>query len=471
MMNPQDICSLACVHIYGEDVSDWGHWEHLENVASTMKSLKLLYKACQNDADAQFELVGRVANGIGLKQDLNMAGKFYRLALRNGFTLAQPKYKSGLTPEEEECHISKIKEFVLQHHYSGRRFKGCRAAYCTFNDPNPLCFEFLPPCSRIDDVVLPLKSGEMVVTEDGSLFIEHNDKGVFYSIDECQGDTLVNASRAIDEYNLQYGGSCRGSEMYELSEEQLDDMLASFESYLASVLENWRNTGIDLQIDERYRDPLIEKIKSAIKPTDKRTSSHCSSLDTDLVKPCDVERLKAFADESDAEACYYLFQMYHSYSVYRSFDKSVVRYIRIAAESGYAPAILPYINVAFLSDDKLWVNSHFWHDGGGYECVDIAQCGSEEGIENMRELMDFCESVSKSHPDCIEPCVDRLKEFAGMHIFEKIDPNVEVDWDTEGQKYEGVLVAKQFVGYANNLPDCLLSPLKESFPNEFEKYS
>lgn len=471
-MNPQDICSIAFVHLYGDDGSRWEYWDNPERAARAVKSLKLIYEACNSDPEAQFKLVRCVSSGIDLKSDVNMAGKFYRLALKNGYTLSPPANKSGLTPEQEANYISKIRRFVLQHSCPDFRYEGCKAVYSTFRDANPLHFDFCPPC-RKQDTPLSYTSGDMVITEDGSLFIEHNDWGMFYLIEECEADTLINASKAIDEYNLLNGVPEQEIDLSELyvSETEMDDMLTEFESYLSSILDRWRDVGIDMRIDENYRDPLIEKIRGAIRPVDSRQIYYHSQLDTDEVKPHNIERLKTFADEGDPEACYYLFQIYCSYQMYVYDDGIVLGYIKRAAEAGYEPAIAPYINVGFMDDDRLMPHWIYWHKGGGYASVDINQCGSHKGIVQMREMLDFCKHVSKSFPQCLDSCVEKLKEYAAKHVFESFYQETELDWDKEGQVLEGHIVAKEFVRSASDLPENLLLPLKVSFPGEFEKYS
>ena len=471
-MNPQDICSIAFVHLYGDDGSRWEYWDNPERAARAVKSLKLIYEACNSDPEAQFKLVRCVSSGIDLKSDVNMAGKFYRLALKNGYTLSPPANKSGLTPEQEANYISKIRRFVLQHSCPDFRYEGCKAVYSTFRDANPLHFDFCPPC-RKQDTPLSYTSGDMVITEDGSLFIEHNDWGMFYLIEECEADTLINASKAIDEYNLLNGVPEQEIDLSELyvSETEMDDMLTEFESYLSSILDRWRDVGIDMRIDENYRDPLIEKIRGAIRPVDSRQIYYHSQLDTDEVKPHNIERLKTFADEGDPDACSYLFQIYCSYQMYVYDDGIVLGYIKRAAEAGYEPAIAPYINVGFMDDDRLMPHWIYWHKGGGYASVDINQCGSHKGIVQMREMLDFCKHVSKSFPQCLDSCVEKLKEYAAKHVFESFYQETELDWDKEGQVLEGHIVAKEFVRSASDLPENLLLPLKVSFPGEFEKYS
>lgn len=470
-MIPQDICSIACIHLYDEDTSNWGHWDDSENAARTLKSLKIMYEASLGDAEAQYEMVRRISSGIGLKPDVNMAGKFYRLAIKNGYVPTAPECSSGLTAEEKESYVNKIKRFVFQHGAPFFMYEGCKAVYSTCREPDPISFSFFPPCEK-GKVSLPCKSGDMVITEDGSLFVSYDYTGMFYHVDECLGDTLINASNAIDEYNSKHGIVAEESDMSDVnvSETHLDEILRDFESYLAALLESWKDVGIDRQLDERYRDPLLQKIKEAVRTVDKRDMSPRSYVDTDVVKSQDVERLKVFADEGDAESCYYLSQIYSSYQMYQYDDEMVMGYVRMAAESGYAPAVLLYINTEFLKGDGLHMDWVFWSLKGDNLSADIKEYGSEEGVRKMYEFLDYCESVSDRFSDSLEMCIEKLIEYACEHIFGKLDLTAEIDWEAE-QIIEGHLVARRFVQRANALPENLLLPLKEAFSKEFERYS
>ena len=215
---------------------------------------------------------------------------------------------------------------------------------------------------------------------------------------------------------------------------------------------------------------LLQKIKEAVRTVDKRDMSPRSYVDTDVVKSQDVERLKVFADEGDAESCYYLSQIYSSYQMYQYDDEMVMGYVRMAAESGYAPAVLLYINTEFLKGDGLHMDWVFWSLKGDNLSADIKEYGSEEGVRKMYEFLDYCESVSDRFSDSLEMCIEKLIEYACEHIFGKLDLTAEIDWEAE-QIIEGHLVARRFVQRANALPENLLLPLKEAFSKEFERYS
>lgn len=251
-MSPKEIVSLATDILYKNEAPD-RTWECIQrlwdsdlgDLEESLRAVRLFYQACQGDVEAQFRMVRILTGGWGLKQDVNLASKFYRLALKNGHEPYPWRIESGLTHEEESCCKDKIRRFVLQHSHLSSWCKGCKAAYLLAYEENAIHFEFWPTC-RPNDVSIPLRSGHMFITEDGSLWIEHCDRDICYHIDECQGDSLINASDAIDKYYAEFGMSdeCLDIEATNISDQELDNILDTFESYLASVAKMWEEAGL-----------------------------------------------------------------------------------------------------------------------------------------------------------------------------------------------------------------------------------
>lgn len=252
VMLQREVVSLATDILYEND-SPSRCWDCVKNLwdsgqgdlEESLRAVRLFYQAAQGDADAQFRMVRVLSGGWGLKPDVNLAAKFYRLAIKNGNKPYPRTMSSGLAPEQEAYCKHKIRMFVLQHSHLSSWCKDCKAAYLLAYEENAIHFEFWHTCSP-RDVSIPLRSGHMFITEDGSLWIEHCDRDVCYHIDECQGDSLINASEAIDKYYAEFGmpEECPDIEATYLSEKELDDLMDKFESYLASVAKRWEDAGL-----------------------------------------------------------------------------------------------------------------------------------------------------------------------------------------------------------------------------------
>ena len=94
--------------------------------------------------------------------------------------------------------IQMIQNFITQYNdfgsYSNEQYK---AVYRPSWHPEPISFWFNPPFDE-DGESNPSPSGTLILCYDGSILIENYDNGQYYKLNECLGDTILNAVYAIN---------------------------------------------------------------------------------------------------------------------------------------------------------------------------------------------------------------------------------------------------------------------------------
>lgn len=88
-----------------------------------------------------------------------------------------------------------IRNFISRYSDFGD-INGYRAVYRPTWHPSPVSFWFNPPFDENGESN-PSPSGILLLSENGSIFVENFDNGEFYNIEQCLGDTIENAVYAI----------------------------------------------------------------------------------------------------------------------------------------------------------------------------------------------------------------------------------------------------------------------------------